>query len=209
MQEERNRSSDDADSEEDEDFEPSERGGTARDVWISGTKNNRNKSRKQSPRRRKSPASRQANGKGGRWGGGRAGSDPSVLLMDPYAVGTKRPWAGGMEKKARATHGTEEDVEVVLCQTGGAGVGNEEAERRGGTAEGGTLVVCPLSLIGQWRGELESKTRKGALTVSFFYGTTKSRCDGSMLALLWEMLSLARFPVYARVRCLCEFCLKF
>lgn len=38
-------------------------------------------------------------------------------------------------------------------------------------------MVCPLSLIGQWRGELESKTRNGALSVSFYYGSTKNRCD--------------------------------
>ncbi|CAN0353714.1 unnamed protein product, partial [Hapterophycus canaliculatus] len=39
----------------------------------------------------------------------------------------------------------------------------------------GTLVVCPLSLIGQWRAELESKTRKGAITVCFHYGAGRSR----------------------------------
>ncbi|CAN0561477.1 unnamed protein product, partial [Laminaria digitata] len=47
----------------------------------------------------------------------------------------------------------------------------EEASGRGG----GTLVVCPLSLIGQWRAELESKTRKGAIEVCFHYGAGRSR----------------------------------
>lgn len=190
MQEEHDQSSDDAgNEEEDEDFEPSKRGGTARDIWVGNANNKKNKNRKRARGVRQSSSSSQANSKGGRWGGGKAGSDPSALLADPYAVGAKRLWTGGMKKKAHATQGKEEDVEVVLCQAGGAGMGNEEGERRGGIVEGGTLVVCPLSLIGQWRGELESKTRKGALTVSFFYGTTKSRCD-ALLAVLREMLSL-------------------
>ncbi|CAM9826592.1 unnamed protein product, partial [Ectocarpus sp. 6 AP-2014] len=91
-----------------------------------------------------------ANGKGrsggGRWGGGKAGSDPSALLLDPYAVGAQESNGGGRVARGR-----------------GAGKG------------GGTLVVCPLSLIGQWRGELESKTRKGAISVGFHYGAGRTR----------------------------------
>ncbi|CAN0492859.1 unnamed protein product, partial [Ectocarpus sp. 12 AP-2014] len=91
-----------------------------------------------------------ANGKGrsggGRWGGGKAGSDPSALLLDPYAVG------------AQESNG-----------------GERVASGRGAGKGGGTLVVCPLSLIGQWRGELESKTRKGAISVGFHYGAGRSR----------------------------------
>lgn len=76
-----------------------------------------------------------------------------------------------------------DDVEVVSCVPpaldSGGGVDDEsprEARRASGSAQGGTLVVCPLSMIGQWRGELDSKTRKGALTVSFHYGSGRNRC---------------------------------
>lgn len=80
--------------------------------------------------------------------------------------------------------GSRHDVGGV--DDAGCGGGKSEGEgvgrgRRsaGGGLEGGTLVVCPLSMIGQWRGELESKTRKGSVTVSFHYGTGRTR-------LVWE-----------------------
>lgn len=262
--------SDNGDDDDESDLEPAKREDTARDVRIRSLK----KKHKSPAGRRKRAVGRQAKGKGGRWGGGKAGSDPSALLLDPYAIaGDKRPWA---EVETREQGGEEEgDVEVVLCgsgNTGRSGGGGGGRGRTRGAAEGqlnmcrvtvyqpfellcylgfffvyasgdgsvrveiksvkvlfitfylglyvrlllhseiprawsskglrvtrycymrrrvnaflllsilpgGTLVVCPLSLIGQWRGELESKTRKGALSVSFYYGTTKSRCDASV-----------------------------
>lgn len=99
---------------------------------------------------------------GGRWGGGKAGSDPSALLQDPYLVAQKTEGVKGREKDGMA---------VANQLMGGyrpTGPGSSEAN-------GGTLVVCPLSLIGQWRGEIESKTRKGAITVCFHYGSGRNR----------------------------------
>lgn len=130
--------------------------------------------------------------RGGRWGGGRAGSNPSALLENPYADG--KP--GATKKKAGERRKEESDEEMdgvveVLCGgrrvgagdgegAGAVGVvgsrkGMEERGRGGGGGVGGTLVVCPLSLIGQWRAELESKTRKGAIAVCFHYGAGRSR----------------------------------
>ncbi|CAN0429072.1 unnamed protein product, partial [Discosporangium mesarthrocarpum] len=40
---------------------------------------------------------------------------------------------------------------------------------------GGTLVVCPLSLIGQWREEIEGRTQAGAVSVLFHYGADRTR----------------------------------
>lgn len=170
----------DDDEEEDggSDFEPTKSEGSARDAWIATSKSiNRDGKRAARSAGAKIPstypgkttANNRPDDKGGRWGGGKTGLDPSALLADPNAncksQGTLEEGGGG-----------EEDVEVVLGDTTG-----RASVRRGGAGrgpmQGGTLVVCPLSLIGQWREEVESKTRKGALSVSFYYGTTRSRCD--------------------------------
>lgn len=112
--------------------------------------------------------------KGGRWGGGRAGSDPSVLQEDPYA--------------SREVDGVVTAVDAREDAVGKSRVSGERSgdvgrvDARAGKADrgisGGTLVVCPLTLIGQWRTELETKTRKGALTVCFHYGPGRSRWEG-------------------------------
>lgn len=99
---------------------------------------------------------------GGRWGGGKAGSDPSVLLQDPYLVAQRTEGVKGRAKDGAAA------VNQLMGGYRLIGPGGSEAN-------GGTLVVCPLSLIGQWRGEIESKTRKGAITVCFHYGSGRNR----------------------------------
>lgn len=63
--------------------------------------------------------------------------------------------------------------EAVVVAEPKKGKGKGEGEASPG--QGGTLVVCPLSLIGQWRAELESKTRRGAIAVCFHYGAGRSR----------------------------------
>jgi hypothetical protein len=40
---------------------------------------------------------------------------------------------------------------------------------------GGTLIVCPMSLLGQWREELKSKSKPGSLSVHVFYGGDRAR----------------------------------
>ncbi|CAN0550665.1 unnamed protein product, partial [Ectocarpus sp. 12 AP-2014] len=69
--------------------------------------------------------------------------------------------------------------------------GERVASGRGAGKGGGTLVVCPLSLIGQWRGELESKTRKGAISVGFHYGAGRSRrlCRKDVVLTTYGVLS--------------------
>lgn len=99
---------------------------------------------------------------GGRWGGGKAGSDPSALLQDPYLV-------------AQRTEGVKGRVKDGTAFTNQLMEGYRPTGPGGSEANGGTLVVCPLSLIGQWRGEIESKTRKGAISVCFHYGSGRNR----------------------------------
>lgn len=127
-------------------------------------------------------------GSSSRGGGrGKAGSGPSALLEEPDDVETLgvRVRGGGEEDGAGGGAGSD----VV-----GRGTGRGRRAGRGdGGMRGGTLVVCPLSLIGQWRGELESKTRKGAISVCFHYGAGRSRCGAGgfvcvFYCLAWRVL---------------------
>ncbi|KAG9441471.1 hypothetical protein H6P81_017325 [Aristolochia fimbriata] len=38
------------------------------------------------------------------------------------------------------------------------------------TVKGGTLIVCPIALLGQWKDELETHSRQGSLSISVHYG---------------------------------------
>nr|CAD7443687.1 unnamed protein product [Timema bartmani] len=44
---------------------------------------------------------------------------------------------------------------------------NEKMER------GGTLVVCPATLLGQWEGEVNSKCKRGAVDVEIYHGSKR------------------------------------
>ncbi|CAM9686210.1 unnamed protein product [Ascophyllum nodosum] len=100
---------------------------------------------------------------GGRRKGGRVGSDHSVFRKD--------------------SHGARTDEEAVV-EGEGAGDGSAVANFLGGRSvggpaggdghAGGTLVVCPMSMIGQWKSEIESKTRKGAIAIGFHYGSERN-----------------------------------
>ncbi|CBJ29027.1 DNA repair helicase rad5,16, putative [Ectocarpus siliculosus] len=89
---------------------------------------------------------------------------PAVTEAVPSSAGSV---AAGMKRRRAAA------AAVRLDESNGGG--KRVARGRGVGKGGGTLVVCPLSLIGQWRGELESKTRKGAISVGFHYGAGRSR----------------------------------
>lgn len=148
---------DDSDSDDggDSDFDPAEEGSRAR----------------QGPRR---PTRKRGRLKGS------PGQEPSKHRDDGAPKSCSRALPGDSCAVAGAP---DEEVEVVGCRAaverGGGSVKAEaggEAKRAPGAVSGGTLVVCPLSMIGQWRGELESKTRRGALAVCFHYGAGRNRC---------------------------------
>ncbi|MCO5591366.1 hypothetical protein L7F22_045349 [Adiantum nelumboides] len=40
---------------------------------------------------------------------------------------------------------------------------------------GGTLIVCPMTLLGQWKSELEMHTKPGTLTIYTHYGAARTR----------------------------------
>lgn len=47
--------------------------------------------------------------------------------------------------------------------------GNDENDKSS-KYPGGTLVICPASLINQWGGEVERRTRRGLLNIEVYHG---------------------------------------
>ncbi|KAK2583547.1 hypothetical protein KPH14_009501 [Odynerus spinipes] len=47
---------------------------------------------------------------------------------------------------------------------------------------GGTLVVCPASLLSQWEGEIKSKCRKGILSVELYHGNNREKVPKRLAA---------------------------
>lgn len=39
--------------------------------------------------------------------------------------------------------------------------------------QGGTLVICPASLLQQWEGEVERRTKRGLLSIELFHGNNR------------------------------------
>lgn len=48
-------------------------------------------------------------------------------------------------------------------------------------ADGGSLIVCPMTLLGQWKAEIESHVRPGSLSVYVHYGQSRPK-DANLLA---------------------------
>ncbi|KAK6776466.1 hypothetical protein RDI58_027467 [Solanum bulbocastanum] len=46
---------------------------------------------------------------------------------------------------------------------------------------GGNLIICPMTLLGQWKAEIEAHAQPGALSVYVYYGQTRSK-DAKVLA---------------------------
>nr|CAD7423982.1 unnamed protein product [Timema monikensis] len=47
------------------------------------------------------------------------------------------------------------------------------SSRKGKMERGGTLVVCPATLLGQWEGEVNSKCKRGAVDVEIYHGSNR------------------------------------
>lgn len=52
---------------------------------------------------------------------------------------------------------------------------NDEPIARSGKYRGGTLVVCPASLVNQWEGEILRRTRRGLLDIELYHGPKRER----------------------------------
>ncbi|KAK1383076.1 putative SWI/SNF-related matrix-associated actin-dependent regulator of chromatin subfamily A member 3-like 2 [Heracleum sosnowskyi] len=56
-------------------------------------------------------------------------------------------------------------------------VGKQQSALRGG----GNLIVCPMTLLGQWKDEIEAHSQPGSLSIYLHYGQTRSK-DSKLLA---------------------------
>ncbi|XP_020258482.1 transcription termination factor 2-like [Asparagus officinalis] len=50
----------------------------------------------------------------------------------------------------------------------------ENPEEESNFVKGGTLIVCPMALLGQWKDELETHSRPGSISVFIHYGCDRT-----------------------------------
>ncbi|XP_071442809.1 transcription termination factor 2 [Hetaerina americana] len=51
---------------------------------------------------------------------------------------------------------------------------DEQVEDLGGNLRGGTLIVCPTSLLGQWKNEIDRRCKQSSLSLYVHHGTDRS-----------------------------------
>lgn len=56
-------------------------------------------------------------------------------------------------------------------------LGKQQSALRGG----GNLIICPMTLLGQWKDEIEAHSQPGSLSIYLHYGQTRSK-DAKLLA---------------------------
>ncbi|XP_015175312.1 PREDICTED: transcription termination factor 2 isoform X2 [Polistes dominula] len=88
---------------------------------------------------------------------------PGGLLADDMGLGKTLT----MISLIMATHNQDDDSDSD----------NEEwhTSNKSITCRGGTLVVCPASLLSQWENEIKSKCRKGILSVEVYHGNNREK----------------------------------
>ncbi|XP_060189050.1 DNA repair protein RAD5B [Lycium barbarum] len=64
-----------------------------------------------------------------------------------------------------------EDADETECITKRITYTDTEVSRK---AKGGTLIVCPMALLGQWKDELEAHSKPGSISVFVHYGGDRS-----------------------------------
>lgn len=50
---------------------------------------------------------------------------------------------------------------------------NPNGKKKKNVQKGGTLVVCPASLINQWSGEIDNRVKRGLISYEVFHGTKR------------------------------------
>ncbi|CAL5035385.1 unnamed protein product [Urochloa decumbens] len=106
----------------------------------------------------------------------------------PSATGTAR---GGILADAMGLGKTVMTIALILSNPRGECSNYIERDTRGlrdygtrshtsrSSVRGGTLIICPMPLLGQWKDELEAHSTQGALSVFVHYGGDKT--DNLML----------------------------
>ncbi|CAL9782642.1 unnamed protein product [Musa acuminata subsp. burmannicoides] len=70
---------------------------------------------------------------------------------------------------ARSSGERSDDQDTFMkCGKGSKEV--QKAKRKISKVKGGTLIVCPMALLGQWKDELENHSKPGSLSVFVYYG---------------------------------------
>ncbi|CAL9133832.1 unnamed protein product [Musa acuminata var. zebrina] len=70
---------------------------------------------------------------------------------------------------ARPSRERSDDQDTFMkCGKGSKEV--QKAKRKISKVKGGTLIVCPMALLGQWKDELENHSKPGSLSVFVYYG---------------------------------------
>lgn len=99
---------------------------------------------------------------------------------------------GGILADAMGLGKTVMTIALLLSNPGrGAGSGNIVVEKLEGKSSqnkghsckstipckkgGGTLIVCPMTLLGQWKTEIETHSKQGTLSVYAHYGTGRTK----------------------------------
>ncbi|KAH0975872.1 hypothetical protein GBA52_017771 [Prunus armeniaca] len=54
-------------------------------------------------------------------------------------------------------------------------------KRKNTLADGGSLIICPMTLLGQWKAEIETHAQPGSLSVYVHYGQSRQK-DAKLLA---------------------------
>ncbi|KAG9144009.1 hypothetical protein Leryth_013897 [Lithospermum erythrorhizon] len=91
------------------------------------------------------------------------------------SVGSQSP--GGTNE---AVHGTDESSMTPKTLSKFSGF-RKLARRKGSLTGGGNLIICPMTLIGQWKAEIETHAQPGSLSVYVHYGQNRSK-DAHALA---------------------------
>ncbi|MCO5557473.1 hypothetical protein L7F22_011038 [Adiantum nelumboides] len=87
---------------------------------------------------------------------------------------------GGCHHQTNSTIADSEVIRVVPSEAGKPDSFFATAQMRARLKKtlrkgGGTLIVCPMTLLGQWKSELEMHTKPGTLTIYTHYGAARTR----------------------------------
>ncbi|CAL9069661.1 unnamed protein product [Musa banksii] len=66
--------------------------------------------------------------------------------------------------------GERSDDQDTFMKCGKGSKEVQKAKRKFSKVKGGTLIVCPMALLGQWKDELENHSKPGSLSVFVYYG---------------------------------------
>ncbi|CAM6085783.1 unnamed protein product [Calypogeia fissa] len=106
----------------------------------------------------------------------------SLLVSSPGRGGIYTPGsiAPLIEKNTVPGMATQVD-ESAITQVPPAKFKIGSRDSNGKLRGGGTLIVCPMTLLGQWKTEIETHVKPGVLSVLTYYGNDRMRDSKSLL----------------------------